>query len=137
VPRPGPVPLPQSPLPQPAPEPEAIEVESYPGWEDEWQEGVDRESREIEVETQPYRPGQERELLERLRATAEAAVAARRPRAPEPIAAASEPVEAPPPAVARSARWLRDELHDPESIRAALVLREVLGPPRAHRRSAR
>ena len=136
---PGPISTPQSRWPEPMTEWEASEAESVPEWTPAWQGGADRESREITVgeAQQLFEQGLERELLERLSASAEAAVAERSPRQAQPVVAASEPVAAPPRAVTRSARWVRDELRDPESVRTALVLREVLGPPRAHRRPAR
>ena len=112
----------------------SLEEPSVPEWSTEWDEDLAREPRDerrgtleqatIEVE-QP-----ERDLLERLRQASEAAVAvaaATRPPAPAPV-------EMPPkPASVGSSRWLHDELRDPQSVRTALVLREVLGPPRAHR----
>jgi hypothetical protein len=66
----------------------------------------------------PPRPGRRRETLAR------AQPARPLPAAPEPIA--REPARAP-------RDRLRGMLREPASLRDALVLAEILGPPRAHR----
>lgn len=87
-----------------------------------------------------------REMLERLRRAAEMAAAVQAQPTVTPVQTQIDVPSAPrttgpsaAPDVSFSSQWLHRELRDPQSLRAAVILREVLGPPRAHqrRRSAR
>jgi hypothetical protein len=111
----------------------SVEEPSLPEWSTEWDEDLAREARDVRRETLEQATvsyeQSGRDVLERQGQDAEGMAAVAPTLAPTPA-----PVELPrQPTRVGSSRWLHDELRDPQSVRTALVLREVLGPPRAHR----